>query len=124
LALRQAALYYATVFLTMDPHRLSEERSVAYHRVIAERLKAQPEILEKARQRVQTWLTATAEPPFYARKWAEVLAGDVPSIATFLVDRGELATELRQSSPFAGALQPQERWNIWRETRERFSQPA
>jgi hypothetical protein len=108
----------------MDPHRLSEERSVAYHRVIAERLRNQPEILEMARQRVQTWLTGTTEPPFYARKWAEILAGDLPSVAAFLVDRGELATELRQSTPFAGALQPEERWKIWRETRERFSQQA
>ena len=106
----------------MDPHRLSEERSVAYHRVIAERLRSQPEILEKARQRVQTWLTAGAQPPFYARKWAEILARDVPAIEAFLVDRGELATELRQSTPFAGALQPEERWRIFCETRERFSQ--
>ena len=37
-------------------------------------------------------------------------------------ERSELATELRQSSPFAGALRPQERWKIWRETRERFLQ--
>jgi hypothetical protein len=29
--------------------------------------------------------------------------------------------ELRQSTPFAGALRPQERWRIWRETRELFS---
>lgn len=108
----------------MDPHRLSEERSIAYHGVIAERLRSQPEILEMARQRVQTWLAASAQPPFYARKWAEILARDVPSIAAFLVDRGELAMELRQSSPFAGALQPQERWKLWRETRERFSQHA
>jgi hypothetical protein len=41
-------------------------------------------------------------------------------VAAFLVERGELADELRQSSPFAGALKPQERWRIWRETRERF----
>lgn len=108
----------------MDPHRLGEERSVAYHRVVAERLRSQPEILEKARQRVQTWLAASAEPPFYARKWAEILEGDVPSIAAFLVERSELATELRQSTPFAGALQPQERWRVWRETRERFSQQS
>jgi len=48
----------------MDLHRLAEERSLAYHRVIAERLRTQPKIL--------------------------------------------------------GALHPQERWQIWRETRERF----
>lgn len=106
----------------MDLHRLGEERSIAYHRVIAERLPSQPEVLENARRRVQTWLASPETARFYARKWAEILAGDIPSIAAFLVDRSELAVELRQSSPFAGALRPQERWKIWRETRERFAQ--
>lgn len=106
----------------MEPHRLAEERSVAYHRTIAARLGCEREILENARRRVQGWLTSSGdEAPFYARKWAEVLAGDAASIAAFLVERSELADELRQSSPFAGALGPQERWQIWRETRERLS---
>ena len=60
----------------MDPHRLAEERSIAYHRVIAERLQRQPEVLTSARQRVQTWLASGTEAPFYARKWSEILAGD------------------------------------------------
>jgi hypothetical protein len=106
----------------MDLHRLAEERSIAYHRVIAERLQRQPEILEMARQRVRTWLASSAGGQFYARKWAEILSGDVPSIAAFLVERSELAIELRQSTPFAGALKPQERWKIWRETRDSFSE--
>jgi hypothetical protein len=105
----------------MDSHRLAEERSVAYHGLIAERLREQPEVLENARRRVQTWLDQDGEPRFYARKWAEVLAGDPVSIAAFLVERSELADELRQSSPFAGALKPQERWRIWRETRDRLA---
>lgn len=106
----------------MDLHRLAEERSIGYHSLIAERLPQQPEVLESARERVQTWLASGSSAPFYARKWAEILAGDIPSISAFLVERSELATELRQSSPFAGALQPQERWKIWRETRDRFFQ--
>jgi hypothetical protein len=101
---------------------LSEERSIAYHRVIAERMLRQPEIREKALQRVQTWMASGGEPPFYAQKWAEILTGDLSSIASFLTDRSELAFELRQSSPFAGVLTPEERWRIWRETRERLSQ--
>ena len=106
----------------MDLHRLGEERSVAYHRAIAERMGDHPEILENARRRVQEWLASVDRDRFYVRKWEEILNGDVSSVAAFLVDRGELATELRQSSPFAGALRPQERWKIWRETRERFQQ--
>lgn len=102
----------------MDTHQISRETSVAYHRVIAERLGSQPEVLDMARRRVQTWLESSA--PFYAQKWAEILAGDASSIAAFLVERSELADELRQSTPFAGALKPQERWKIWRETRQQF----
>jgi len=105
----------------MDLHRLAEERSIAYHRAIAERLGAQPEILANARRRVEDWLASREGQRFYARKWAEILAGDASSVAAFLVDRGELAVELRQSSPFAGALNPRERWKIWRETRDRFA---
>ncbi len=74
-----------------------------------------------ARQRVKSWLAANPAPQFHARKWDEILAGDLASIAAFLTDRSELACELRQSSPFAGALKPQERWKIFRETRERLS---
>ena len=106
----------------MDLHRLAEERSIAYHGAIAERLREHPEILEMARQRVEGWLASRVGARFYTRKWAEVLKGDTASIAAFLVERSELAAELRQSSPFAGALRPQERWKIWRETRERFLQ--
>ena len=104
----------------MDLHRLAEERSVAYHRAIAERMPDRPEILENARRRVQEWLASHEGARFYAQKWAEILKGDMSSVAAFLVERSELATELRQSSPFAGALRPQERWRIWRDTRERF----
>ena len=108
----------------MNAHRLAEERSVAYHRAIAERLGSRAEILENARQRVAEWLDAGDRASFHARKWAEVLSGEPPSIAAFLVERSELADELRQSSPFAGALPPGERWRIWRETRERLSPRA
>lgn len=64
-------------------------------------------------------MASASEAPFYARKWAEILSRDAPAVAVFLVERSELADELRQSSPFAGVLKPKERWKIWRETRER-----
>ncbi len=106
----------------MDRHRLAEEKSVAYHRVIAGRLGDQPAILEAARRRVAGWLAegtgSSAAAAAAAARWAAVLAGDPPSIAAFLVERSEVADELRQSSPFAGALEARERWRIWREVRD------
>jgi hypothetical protein len=104
----------------MDPHRLAKERSIAYHTAIAERMHRQPEILSNARQRVEGWLSSASHAPFYARKWSEILAGDLSSITAFLAERSEFAEELRSSSPFAGALSPKERWRIFHETRERF----
>lgn len=105
----------------MDRHRLAEERSLAYHAEIADRLAHAPEILERARSRVRDWLARGEPSPFYAREWAAVLEGSPASIRVFLVDRGEHACELRQSTPFAGVLSARERWRIWRETGERFA---
>lgn len=102
----------------MDAHRLAEARSVAYHALIAERIEGDPGVLERARERVRSWLAASPEPPHYARAWAQVLSRGDASIRAFLVDPGELACELRQSSPFAGELDPRERWEIWRRTRD------
>ncbi len=104
----------------MDLHRLALERSLAFHSVIAGRLIQDPTILENARRRVREWMAHTPRRPF-ARAWEKVLAGDAASVAAFLVDRGELAEELRQSSPFAGVLDARERWRIWRETRQRLA---
>jgi hypothetical protein len=101
----------------MDPHRLAEERSLAYHRVIAAHLLRDPGLLAAARRRVDEWLAHSGD-LHHARRWQEVLAGDCGAVAAFLGTRSELADELRQSSPFAGVLSPTERWEIWRATRD------
>ena len=107
-----------------DPHRLAEERSIAYHRVIAVRILEDSAVLEQARARVRQWLGTLRPIPTYAAAWDEILASDVHAIAAFLVDPGERARELRQSSPFAGALSPRERWQLWRETRSAVESEA
>ena len=104
----------------MNLPRLAAERSLAFHSVIAERLLQDPSILQGARHRVREWLAQTPERP-YALQWNKVLAGNPDSVAAFLVDRSDLAEELRQSSPFAGVLDARERWRIWRETRKRLA---
>jgi len=102
----------------MEPHRLAEERSIAYHRAVAARLERDPAVLTQARERVRAWL-ARDPPPHYAPAWNEVLSWPVPRIVAFLADPGEPARELRQSTPFAGVIGARERWRIWREVRER-----
>ncbi len=102
----------------VDPHRLAEERSLAYHRALAARIGLEPALLERARAKVAAWL-AEGRSPFYARAWQQVLSAPVESVSQVLVSDTEEARALRQATPFAGALQPRERWRIWREVRER-----
>ena len=82
-------------------HQLAGERSLAFHREIAQRLLRDATILDRARQRVCGWMVENPNRP-YVIQWARILEGTVESVADFLVDRNELAQELRQSSPFAG----------------------
>ena len=102
----------------MDPHKLSEARSLAYHRVIASKIKEDPSILDRARRRVQSWLTEQDPPRHYAKAWDETLRNSTREITVFLVAETEQAIELRQSTPFAGALSARERWAIWRSLRD------
>ena len=114
---RAAARWYDA---RVDPHRLAEERSIAYHARVAERVRADPARLAAPRARVSAWLVAGTPHPEYARAWREILAGSVDTLCATLVDPSEHARALRQVTPFAGFLDPRERWTIWREVRERF----
>lgn len=101
----------------MDPHRLAEQRSLAYHRVVAARMHADPQILERARARIGRWLDE-GRSPFYAAEWERLLAGPVEALGALMVSDTEFARALRQSTPFAGVLTPRERWALWKEARK------
>jgi hypothetical protein len=90
----------------VNAHRLAEERSVAFHRAVAERLGSDPDVLERARKRVSSWLASGEIHPHYARGWAEVLARPLKEIQDFLGEDSENARALRQVTPFAGAHRP------------------
>jgi hypothetical protein len=102
-------------------HAEVEERSLALHRAVAERLREQPEQVTLARQRVASWQRERAVSDAYARAWSEALDGPWESLLALLTDAGPAATALRQVSPFAGILSPRERWRIledWSARRE------
>ena len=100
----------------MDPHRLAEERSIAMHARVAERLRDRPEIVAQVRARLE------ARPQgFYRDRWLEILERRLEQICAFVVERTEEAKALRQSTPFAGVLEPRERWEIWRRVRDELT---
>lgn len=108
----------------MDPHRLAAARSLAYHRVVAARLRTQPHLLDLARTNLSRWLPEAGRSERILRRWQEILAQPVDAICALLLDPGPDASELRHASPFAGAIGPRERWRIWREARAAEERPA
>jgi hypothetical protein len=101
-------------------HALAEERSLAYHRRVADLLPTRPDLRAAARARACRWAEGEGRSAPYAAEWLALLDGPAERLAQVLVDPGQHARDLRQSTPFAGALDPRERWRLWREVRERW----
>jgi hypothetical protein len=112
-----------TAAVTDERHALAEERSLELHRAVAERLRADPSLIGRARRRVDDWLRDGSVARPYAEAWRDILAGTVDLVAAFLEDPGDRARRLRQASPFAGFLDARTRWAILREVREREGRP-
>lgn len=90
-------------------------------RAIAEKLRAQPGLLGRARITLERWLQhrEPAAPPVL-REWHEILAHwPLDRILAVLTGADETARRLRQSSPFCGILTPRERWAILKEYESR-----
>lgn len=106
----------------MDAHRLAELRSLAYHRLIAQRLADRPELRANALGRAQQWLMSGGPThPTWASAWVELLAGPLDVLIERLGADDEPMRALRQCTPFAGAITPQERWALHRQVRQEES---
>ncbi|MBK7878085.1 MAG: hypothetical protein IPJ77_20695 [Planctomycetes bacterium] len=108
----------------MDLHRLAEERSRALHREIAARLAAEPSRVEEARARIARWASEGQLAPYYVERWNALLGGPLAVLLALLVAETEEATALRQTSPFAGIVDPRTRWRIWSEVRARLERAS
>ena len=94
----------------MKDHRLIDERSRAFGRVIAEKLRHHPELVDLAKTNIRRWLaTSSANSRPALEEWMTVLNGPVEQVRALLVGDDERSKRLRQSNPFAGALSQQER---------------
>jgi hypothetical protein len=96
----------------MDRHALAEERSLAMHRAVPEKLRADPALVERARLRVAGWREDGSVHEAYIAAWEAALGLPLDQLCAQLVDEGEPARALRQVSPFAGVLDPRERWRV------------
>jgi hypothetical protein len=107
---------------TMDAgpqgHDRIDRRSLALHRAIAAKLRANPALLEIARDNIERWSMARGRSQPYWDVWREILNRPLEEILQLLEEETERMTALRQATPFAGILEPAERWAIY----DRFAQ--
>lgn len=93
-------------------HRIAELQSLAYHRLVAERLDEQ--VVERAKRRLRNWINAGRVHPDWAARWTRLLEKPLDRIATEISADTTRARELRQTSPFAGVLTEQDRQRLRR----------
>jgi hypothetical protein len=92
-------------------HEWIDRRSLALHEAVAAKLEAQPDLVNVARANLARWLQADPAPAL--REWQQLLDQvSLPDLVALLRSASEGATRLRQSSPFAGVLSPEERQAI------------
>ena len=104
----------------MKDHRLIDERSLAFSSLIAGKLRADPALVQHARVNLERWLRDCSERSRPALlEWRALLYGPLDELLSFLTSTQERAVRLRQSSPFAGLLTPEERWSVLRDFQAR-----
>lgn len=97
-------------------HQFLDQLALAYHRVIADRLRASPkEILELAKENLARWVrvhegTGTV---YALHEWQRLLeTKTVPELVAIITEDSDEGQRLRQSTPFAGVLSDSERKEI------------
>lgn len=104
----------------MKAHSLIDERSLAFDRLIAEKIRANPLLLTKAQDNLHRWMkTCSARVQPVLLEWQKEINGPVNRLMKLLVATDERAVRMRQSSPFAGILTSVERNQIIKEFKVR-----
>jgi hypothetical protein len=105
----------------MRSHEWIDQRSLALDRAVAEKIRAEPVLVDRARRTLAHWLEQR-QPSVAAAllEWDEILAHwPLPRILDLLVSAEENPRRLRQSSPFCGILSPEERLAILKDYESR-----
>ena len=103
-------------------HHLEQDRtSLELARAIAAGLVEHPEWIDLARGNLDRWEQRNAHAPGLVRcyrEWRGLLDMPLADVRLLLLENSDNARRLRQNSPFAGALTPQEVWEIKRRSRD------
>ena len=91
-----------------------DARSLALHSLVACKVLKDPTLIAEAHANLRRWKKQATDPvPSYFAEWERILRLAPQQVAGFLVSMSEASTRLRQSSPFATLLTPDERSRVY-----------
>jgi hypothetical protein len=92
------------------PEDRTHQRGLAYHQAVAARLSKQT--VADARYVLYRWREQGRIDPLYVQRWDHILSMPLNGIREAITAPGTAANDLRQNSPFAGALTEPERRRV------------
>jgi len=99
----------------MNRQQRSNQRSLALHRAIADKLRQHPELWRISQNNIKRWKEKMGGLPPALLEWEYLLKNrSKRQILTLLENSQEEAIRLRSSSPFAGILTQEERMKIFK----------
>jgi hypothetical protein len=104
----------------LSGHQRLDQRSRALYGAIACKLRADPSLLDIARQNLDRWSAQNGRSQPYWDAWRKLIDGPFENLLALMTEDSERMTAMRQASPFAGVLSPPERWAIY----DSFSRPS
>ena len=96
-------------------HATIDQVSLEIARQVVDRIRQRPELVDGARANLDRWSRQNAGTPSLLRcyaEWQEVLSRPLEEICNLLCAETDEGKRLRQNSPFAGVLSPEEVWAI------------
>ena len=100
----------------------AEARSLALHRAVAEKIRHDPALFEKARKTLARFRTIFVPGQPYLAEWESLFDQGMEAALSMAVEESEHAAIMRKSSPFAGILSVSERQAIFDEWSARRAQ--
>ncbi|HRJ73403.1 MAG TPA: hypothetical protein PLS03_14355 [Terrimicrobiaceae bacterium] len=109
-------------------HEIIDKRSLEYNRLIVEKIRQQPGLMDFIRQKLDRTLAEyrLSESCKHAlREWQTILSRkSFDEILNILVEDSHEGQRLRQSTPFTGILTQEERMKIFRQPPKIWPPPA
>ena len=97
----------------MPTHQELDQRSLALHQVIAEKIRRDPDLFENVKSTLARWskiVCSNSQP--YLKEWERLVDLGIEECLAVATEDSERANAMRQASPFCGILTNEERWEF------------